>query len=129
MNRNFSFLAAILIAVCVITEISLVNANSQNADEKLVSNVIPGDILKIFQGSCVYCHATGGKKMAMSKVNFSEWDSYTPEKQSAKAANIVKMLKKGAMPPKSYRQSHPESIPTQDQIDNIVKWSESLVKK
>lgn len=105
MYRNSSFIAPILIAIFVNIGITLVNANSRNAEKELVSNMIPGYSLKFFQSSCGYCHATGGKKMAMSKVYFSECDSYTPEKLSGKAANILKTLIKGTMPLKSYRQS------------------------
>jgi hypothetical protein len=36
------------------------------------------------------------------------------------------MLSKEKMPPKSFRKSNPDLIPTQAQIDAICKWSEKL---
>jgi hypothetical protein len=101
----------------------------QNAKGNPVSVTIPPDIYKIISNSCIDCHAKGGRKMAMSHVNFSDWDNYSPDKKSAKAVDMVKMLQKGKMPPKLYRESNPEKIPTPDQIENIVKWAESLPKK
>jgi hypothetical protein len=67
--------------------------------------------------------------MAMSHVNFSEWDNYPAAKKADKATDIVKMLQRGKMPPKLYRESHPEKIPTPAQIESIVKWADSLPKR
>ena len=94
-----------------------------------VSATIPPDIYKIIGNSCVDCHSKGGKKMAMSHVNFSEWDNYSAEKKAEKAADMVKMLNKGKMPPKLYRESHPENVPSSADIEAITKWAESLPKK
>ena len=90
---------------------------------------IPDDLQVIFKNSCMGCHATGGKGMAMSKVNFSEWENYDAGKQAKKAAAICNVLTKGSMPPKSFRESHPEAVPTAAQKDMICKWSETLAPK
>jgi cytochrome c5 len=103
------------------------------ADETTKSSValssIPDELNTIFKKSCMDCHATGGKSMAMAKLNFSEWDNYSAEKQAKKAAAICKILSKGSMPPKSYRESNPEAVPTAAQKDMICKWSETLAAK
>jgi hypothetical protein len=129
MNRISSFLVVIPITVIVIIGVTGTKANGQNTANKPVSVTIQADIYKIFQSSCIDCHAQGGKKSAMSHVNFSDWDNYSAEKKSGKAADIVKMLQKGKMPPKSYRESNPDKIPTPAQIESIVKWADSLPKK
>jgi hypothetical protein len=72
------------------------------------------------------CHAEGGSHMAMSMLNFSEWGKYDVDKQAKKAGAICYMLSKEKMPPKSFRKSNPDLIPTQAQIDAICKWSEKL---
>jgi hypothetical protein len=128
MKRISSFLVVIPITVIVIIGLTGIKANGQSSDNKPVSTTIERDIYKIFQNSCIDCHAKGGKKSAMSHVNFSEWDNYSAEKKADKAGDIVKMLQKGKMPPKLYRESNPDKIPTPAQIESIVKWADSLPK-
>lgn len=100
---------------------------------KIVSNevmlkAIPDDVNAILKASCMDCHATGGKGMAMSKVNFSEWDNYDPSKQAKKAEAICNVVTKGTMPPKSYKESHPQAVLTDEQKELICKWSEGLAE-
>jgi hypothetical protein len=87
---------------------------------------IPDDVNKVFKNVCMNCHATDGKKLAMARVNFSKWDSYSSAEQAKKAAAICKVLMKGSMPPKSFRKAHPDDIPTEAQIEKICKWSKTL---
>ena len=101
----------------------------QSVKDNPVCITIPPDIYKIIGNSCTDCHSKGGKKMAMSHVNFSEWDSYSAAKKADKAADMVKMLKKDKMPPKLFRESHPDKEPTTDEIETLSKWAESLPKK
>jgi len=84
------------------------------------------NIDKIVSVSCVPCHTSKGGFMSRAKLNFSEWVKYSPGKQSEKAAKMYSMLKKDAMPPKSARKSRPEIIPTNEQVETIKKWAESL---
>jgi mono/diheme cytochrome c family protein len=125
--------SSILAGVLLVTSFTLVEARmnyvNQKEDKTTESAAIPADVQKIFQNSCFDCHTKGGKKMAMSHVNFSVWDDYSGDKKEKKSADIVKMLKKGAMPPKLYRQSHPEKIPSPDQITLISQWAETLKRK
>jgi cytochrome c5 len=102
------------------------NGNMKFQKQNDEASSMPADVNKIFRNSCYDCHTKGGKRMAMSKVNFSDWDSYSQDKKAKKAADIVRMLNKGAMPPKAYRQQHPDRIPTPDQVDLIRKWADSL---
>lgn len=106
-----------------------VSSTYQKDDKTAGYASIPADVHQIFQNSCFDCHSKGGKKMAMSHVNFSVWDSYSDDKKEKKSADIVKMLKKGAMPPKLYRQSHPDKVPSADQVALISEWAETLKEK
>ena len=72
MSKISSFSAAILITIFVAAGTKSVKAIGQNPVDKPVSTTIQEDIYKIFQTSCIDCHAKGGKKMAMSHVNFSD---------------------------------------------------------
>lgn len=87
---------------------------------------MPDDVQAVVRNSCMACHATGGKKMAMSIVNFSEWDNYSAEKQAKKASAICNVITKGSMPPKGYLNSNPGAAVTAAQKDIICNWSKSL---
>ena len=87
---------------------------------------LPDEVDKIVTASCKSCHSSDGKLMAKSKLNFTVWTNYSPEKQKERAAKMYSELKKGAMPPKAARAKRPDLIPTKDQIEIIKKWSESF---
>jgi hypothetical protein len=95
---------------------------------EVITKAIPDDVNAILKASCMDCHATGGKGMAMSKVNFSEWDNYDSSKQAKKAEAICNVLTKGTMPPKAYKESHPQAVLTAEQKEMICKWSEALAE-
>jgi mono/diheme cytochrome c family protein len=99
-------------------------AISQDAAKASAS--LPDSINKIMTNSCTPCHTSQGGLMSKSKLNFTEWTNYSPEKQKEKAAKMYSEINKGAMPPKAAREKRPEAIPTKDQIEIIKKWSESF---
>ena len=90
------------------------------------SPVLPESINTIVIKSCMPCHSAQGGLMPRSKLNFMEWTNYSIAKQADKAEKMASVLKKGTMPPKSARKNHPENTPTQEQIDTIKKWAESM---
>ena len=90
------------------------------------SSALPEEINKIVTASCTPCHTLNGGLMSRSKLNFTEWTNYSPEKQKDRASKMFSELNKGAMPPKSARAKRPELIPTKEQVEIIKKWSESL---
>jgi hypothetical protein len=87
---------------------------------------IPDDIMAVFQTSCMPCHGEKGGHLPTSKLKFTRWNGYGPNRQADKAAQICQEIKKGKMPPKGERTKHPEKIPSKEQIDRICKWAESL---
>jgi hypothetical protein len=89
-------------------------------------NPIPASVMKIAKKSCVNCHAEPGNRMAKTKVNLSQWDTYSPEKQAKKAKDMCNMITKGKMPPKKFREKHPEDVPTPAELKTICEWAESL---
>ena len=99
-------------------------ANSQDAAK--ASATLPDSINKIVTNSCIPCHSSQGGLMSKSKLNITEWTNYSPEKQKEKAAKMYSEINKGAMPPKAAREKRPESIPTNDQLEIIKRWSESF---
>lgn len=93
------------------------------------SPALPDNVNKIVSASCVPCHTDKGGSMSRSKLNFSSWTNYTPEKQKEKAGLMRSMLEKDKMPPKAAREKRPEIIPTTEQKEIIIKWAQSLNTK
>jgi len=120
---NSTLLVMVLAAILANVQI----ASGQDQKEK--PSPMPENINKIFKTSCIPCHWADGKKMAMSRINFSKWAEYDSKKEAKKASLICKTLGKGKMPPKSARKSAPELIPTKEQIDLICGWAASLKSK
>lgn len=90
---------------------------------------IPDDVQMVIKKSCINCHAEPGKKLALAHVNLSKWQSYTAEKQAAKSKDMCRMISKGKMPPKSFREKNPDFVVTKDDIKTICDWSASLQQK
>jgi mono/diheme cytochrome c family protein len=108
----------------VILLMSCFPAKAQDTSKKV--SVLPDEIYSIVSKSCTPCHTSEGGLMAKSKLNFTEWSNYSPEKQKEKAAKMIEEISKGAMPPKMAREKRPETIPTKEQTEIIKKWSESF---
>ena len=132
MKKNYQILSSAIRNVSILTiALFLLSdvANGQTVSKSGKALNIPDPVYKIFEKSCMTCHSEGGKKIAMSHLNFSKWDKYNSEKQASKAKDICEMVTKGKMPPKAFRESKPDLIPTADQLKNICQWSESLGEK
>jgi hypothetical protein len=126
MNKSVKFTIGIACSVfCTAFILNTVSAQTAQKD-KAATKPIPADVLKVAEKSCVKCHTEPGNKMALSMVNLSYWDKYSPEKQASKANTMCKMVTKGKMPPKSYRKEHPDGLPTKDDIKIICDWAASL---
>jgi hypothetical protein len=90
---------------------------------------IPENVVKIAEKSCVSCHTEPGNKMALAHVNISNWDKYSPEKQASKAQAMCNMVTKGKMPPKKFKETHPDGIPSAAEIKIICDWAQSIAIK
>ena len=101
-----------------------VKMNGQEAVK--TSFYLPESIHNIVSVSCMPCHSSTGGIMSRTKLNFSEWASYSAEKQKEKAEKIYKEVSKDKMPPKSAREANPGIVPTKEQVDIIKKWVDSF---
>jgi cytochrome c5 len=128
MKKFYLFLTATVLLIVTVLVTMPEMANSQTDTKSGAGAPLPEDVNTIFKNSCMGCHAEGGKGMAMSRVNFSKWNEYKPEKQASKAKDICKVLTKGSMPPKGFKTSHPELVPTEAQVKIICDWSATLNK-
>jgi hypothetical protein len=127
MKKAMLFLGiTLMLSVLSSSELSLSKTTDSHNVTLITSVSIPDDLNVVFKNSCMACHSTGGKMMAMSKLNFSDWNNYTPDKQANKATAICKVITKGAMPPQSFLDKNPQAVLTASQKDMICKWSKSL---
>ena len=99
---------------------------SQTTTQSGGGKAIPESVMKIASKSCVKCHTEGGNGMALMHLNLSNWDKYSPEKQASKAKDMCKMVTKDKMPPKSFRESHPDGVPSEAEIKTICDWAASI---
>jgi hypothetical protein len=124
MKRIPASLIITLLFLCIGNMFLNQSVNAQ--DTSKLSSALPLNISKIVSVSCMPCHSSTGGFLSKSKLNFSEWEQYSPDKQKKKAEKMYHELNKGAMPPKSARENNPSIIPTKEQIEDIKKWSESF---
>lgn len=117
------FVVALMVSMVASPFVRNVHKIYVSGDE---GKALPDSIMKIVKVSCMDCHADGGNKMACTHVNFSIWSTYKEDKQEAKAKDICKMVTKGDMPPRRYRESNPDAVPTQAQINILCNWAKSL---
>ena len=127
MSIGVAFLSILFITALIINPVYARTAKGGNYWGK----AIPESVMKIAQKSCVKCHAEPGNGMALSMVNLTKWDRTTPEKQAAKAKSMCSMVTKDKMPPKKFRESNPDGVPSKEEIAIICDWATSLqvVKK
>jgi hypothetical protein len=117
------FLAGIfLFAVCIANPLKA--QISRNPGDSLKS--VPAEVQVILKKSCFGCHAEPGKTMALSRINFTKWNEYTSEKQASKAKAMCKKVTKGKMPPKKFRENHPEAVPTADELKILCDWKDTM---
>jgi hypothetical protein len=103
-----------------------INLTVSGQDTVKVKTTLPEDVNKIVSVSCTPCHTSEGGLMSKSKLNFTDWDKYSPAKQKERAAKMYTEISKNAMPPKKAREKSPEKIPTAEQAEIIRKWSLSF---
>jgi hypothetical protein len=87
---------------------------------------IPNSVLMIIEKSCINCHVEPGKKLALAHVNLSRWDRYKAEKQANKSKDMCRMVSKGKMPPKGFKEKNPGFVITKEEIKTICDWSASI---
>jgi hypothetical protein len=117
------------IFISIIFGLTFLNLSVSGQEASKVSPPLPDNINAIVSVSCMPCHSSNGGLLSRMKLNFTEWTQYSQKKQKEKAEKMSGELKKGAMPPKSVRETRPEIIPTKEQIDTIKKWADSLISE
>ncbi len=124
MKKNNLKLLLVLIGLTLLyMPIKAINYNNYN---NMPNKVIPDSLMKIFNKACVCCHSKEGNFFVKSKLNFSKWDNYSTLKQQKKANLICDELTSKSMPPENWKKKNEKLIPTDKEIKEICKWSNSL---
>jgi hypothetical protein len=124
--KKLIYLFIAIASVFIITALIITTVIAQPAPKDGGSKPIPESVMKIAEKSCVHCHAEPGNKMAMSHVNLSKWDNYSTKKQAAKSNSMCKMVSEDKMPPKKFRETHPDGVPSKTEIKTICDWAQSI---
>ena len=91
----------------------------------------------ILEQSCYECHSTGGSapwyaavsptylaaNSARGVLNFSDWQTYDPEKKSDALKSIAASVNGGSMPPGDYTALDHSARLADDQKQALLKWA------
>jgi hypothetical protein len=116
-------ITAVITSVLVFAAMAVVPVSAQSS-KKTTSDKkpLPPEVMTIAQKSCAKCHIDGG----IGGLKFTEWDSYTVQKQTAKSKAICNAVSGKIMPPKRFLENNPGAAPTDADIKIICDWSASL---
>jgi hypothetical protein len=107
---------------------------------EIADSEIPDEVKAILKAKCYDCHsnevhwpwysylAPVSWKVAQhvedgrKEVNFSKWDTYSPDKQEEKIGETFDEVLDGEMPIESYLWIHRDSKVTDEDIDIIDEW-------
>ena len=126
MKKTISITFAVLGIVFLTSMIMNHSSAGSSQKEGTASKPISSSVMKIAERSCVKCHTEGGNGMARMHLNLSNWDKFSPEKQADMGKDMCKMVSKGKMPPKGFREKNPGAAPTKDEAKIICDWATSI---
>ena len=134
MKRLFLFLPVLIIPVFFMSSFRISNLTShRNNNSGLLSDttqVFPDSVHLIVQNSCIGCHSTTShSEKAKGKLNFDEWDSFSPVKKISKLNDIHKEVNEGKMPPEKFLDRFPDKKLTELQKKTILDWTDQEIKK
>jgi len=105
---------------------------------------VPVPVKDLLQRSCYDCHSNatdypwysyvqpvgwwleGHISEGKEELNFSEFGSYSSRRQASKLESVKGQLRKGAMPPESYRSLHKDAQLSQAETQVLIDWVEAL---
>jgi mono/diheme cytochrome c family protein len=118
-----------ILVASIATVFTAFTAFGQGASAREGNASIPEEVFKVLKPACISCHSNEGKDKPKAALNFSTWDQYTSMEKTMLAASIKEEVAEKKMPPKRYLETHPEAAISEDQLNLIVKWCDSLKAK
>lgn len=134
MKRILYFSAFLIIAAIFMGFINPLPARMLNQAEPLAGfatdSIFPDSVSMIIERSCFDCHSDkSGNFAAKGKLNFTNWNEYTPAKKVGKMEAICEEITEGKMPKKSYVSKNPDKALSQSERELICKWAAAETKK
>jgi hypothetical protein len=98
--------------------------------------------MEVLRSSCYDCHSNETRWPWYSRVapvswrisehvqkgrgalNFSQWQSLSPEEQGEVREEVWEKVERGVMPLSDYLRMHPEAVLTASQKDALRRWAE-----
>lgn len=108
---------------------------------------VPEEVKNILKASCYDCHSNKTQYPLYSQImpfgwwlnhhvnegkehlNFSEFGSYTKERQDHKLEETEEEIKEGEMPLSSYTLMHPHAKLSKEQAELLATWVETARKE
>ena len=152
MKTRLKIVLAVIV-VFLIFQIPIFNPKKNYVDTDTDVDItdkyeVPMDIQMDLYGACYNCHSNytedypwyyhiqpvswwmnGHIKDAKKALNFSEFATYPPDTAATKFKNLHMVMKKHAMPLKSYLWLHDEAKLTDDQYQHIAEWAKKTQKE
>ncbi len=112
----------------IVNEDSFMSGNNVNTEKSIV---IPVNIQKVIDNSCIGCHNTKSKnKKGKMKLDFDKMTNgdYSVGKTSSKLRGIIKELNEKKMPPEKFLNKYPERAISSEEAKLLVDWAKEQGK-
>jgi len=137
-NLRIAFLVVFALIQFVVIDKSPIDINPE-ADFLMIEQA-PKEVAELMQASCYDCHSNlttypwysniapvswwlkGHIDNGRGKLNFSEWDNYTPEQGDTLKVKSADMIEKKWMPILTYKIIHKESRLSDEQRALLIDW-------
>ncbi|OIQ28305.1 MAG: cytochrome C [Bacteroidetes bacterium MedPE-SWsnd-G2] len=104
----------------------------------------PEDVKILLKETCFDCHSDVTRypwyssitpvnywmadhvKHGKSELNVSKWDAYSVKRKDHKLEEVIELVEEREMPLNSYTWTHSDAKYTDEQIESMVKWAESV---
>jgi hypothetical protein len=139
MKKKKIAITCLVILVVIFVVIQFIPVNLINPPIESDMPALPA-VKAILKVSCYDCHSNetiwpwysrvapiswllaNDAKEGREKVNFSTWNSYTPEKQSRRISEAMDEIREGGMPPWYYTIKHTDAKITPDKLKTLEAW-------
>ncbi len=145
--KAYKIILLIVLIVFVALQFFPVHYNKGKTDMEtdfIVVNQVPESVASKIKFSCYDCHSNNTHypwynkiqpvawylenhiKEGKSHLNFSEWSNYSDRMKNSKLSYIIEQVESGEMPMNSYTLIHREAILDSSDVNELVKYMESL---
>ncbi|MBT7652929.1 MAG: heme-binding domain-containing protein [Flavobacteriales bacterium] len=138
LNLLIAFLAVFALIQFKVIDKSPIEINPES--DFLMIEQAPKEVVELLKTSCYDCHSNqthypwysniapvswwlkGHIDHGREKLNFSEWDSYTPDQGDTLKVISADMIEKKWMPILTYKIIHKDSRLNEEQREVLVDW-------